>query len=188
MQEVPNGKVLSSSLWGGNGGGGSAPNPAPAPNPGRDVAPGPFGRFYPSNGKTFQLHALSVPDLCLDAASPGNGAVVYLHKCHDGANQKWTVQDTGNGIILINKQSGRALDIQVGPVAGLKAQLYDRHGGANQKFHIRDMGNYEYGLIVEQGGRTMGLDVEGSGKAPGTRVQQWTYHATPNQRWLFTAA
>jgi len=193
INEIPDGKVLGSSLWGGSGSGGGNTNTNNNNNNnnnngGGNSAPGPFGRWYPLNGRTFNLHPIHVPDLCLDATATHNGADVTIFTCHGRDNQKWTVRDTGNGIQLINKQSGKALDIDAGNNDGQKAQVWDTAGSPNQRFHVRDLGGYEYGLIVDQGGSRFGLDVAAYGKAPGTKVQQWTFTAATNQRWVFTAA
>ena len=53
--------------------------------------------------------------LCLDATGTNNGAKVILHPCHGHDNQKWRI----NGKNIVNKQSGRCLDIQGGDINGV---------------------------------------------------------------------
>ena len=49
---------------------------------------------------------------CLDVIgfSLDNGAPVIQFKCHFGANQRWTLQRMGGGVILRSVNSGKCLD------------------------------------------------------------------------------
>lgn len=69
---------------------------------------------------------------CLDAPNPvGNGARIYIHDCHGGANQQWTLDTAGIGLVR-SAFAGKCLDNDLGRLAnGNKIQIYDCNGGSN---------------------------------------------------------
>jgi hypothetical protein len=79
---------------------------------------------------------------CWDVAwgSAANQAQLQVFNCHDGANQRWTIQPNGDGTVEIrNKNSNKCLDYPVG--GGGYLQQFDCHGGTNQRWRLYRQGD-----------------------------------------------
>ncbi len=122
----------------------------------------------------------------LDAygAQTTNGTQIIQWSYGGGANQKWTVTDTGDGNCkIIGVQSGKALDIYAGDTAnGTKVELWDFWGGPMQlyKFTATDGGYYR---ITPNCATDSCLDVSGVSTADGAVVHLWQWLGGSNQQW-----
>ena len=66
--------------------------------------------------ESFSLVAQHTGNTCLDVVGFGtqDGVSVVQFRCHFGANQRWTAQRMGNGVILRSVNSGKCLDADNG--------------------------------------------------------------------------
>ncbi len=125
-------------------------------------------------------------DKAMDAygAQTTNGTEIIQWSYGGGANQKWTLTDTGDGNYkIIGVQSGKALDIYDGDTAnGTKVELWDYWGGSMQLFQITatDSGYYR---ITPNCATGSCLDVSEISTADGAKVQLWQWVGGQNQQW-----
>lgn len=96
-----------------------------------------------------------------------------------------TVPDTGivsgGTYKLINRASGKALDVSNGSTAdGADVVQWGYSGNVNQKWVLTDTGN-GYKIINSNSGKA--LDVYNSSTADGADVIQWTDRGQNNQKW-----
>jgi hypothetical protein len=88
----------------------------------------------------------------------------------------------GNTYKLLNRQSGRALDIAGSATAnGANAQLWDSYEGANQLWRIEAAEDGSYTLLNVNSGKA--LDVSAASGANGAAVHQWEDVGAENQQW-----
>ena len=126
----------------------------------------------------------------MDASGYGtsNGTQIQQWTYGCGANQKWTVTDTGSGNYkIIGVQSGKAVDVYGGNTGnGTKVQLYDYAANAAQlyKFTLADTGYYR---ITPNCATGSCLDVDGVSTANGAKVQLWQWLNGNNQIWSLQA-
>jgi hypothetical protein len=140
-----------------------------------------------SSGSTYKLIARH-SGKAMDASGYGtsNGTQIQQWTYGSGANQKWTVTDTGSGYYkIIGVQSGKSLDIDYssgGTANGTKVQLWDYWNGASQqyKFAATDSGYYR---ITPNCATGSCLDVSGVSTANGAKVQLWQWVSGNNQQW-----
>ncbi len=99
----------------------------------------------------------------------------------------------GGGIVsgstykLINKNSGKALDVSQGSQAdGGDVIQWTQNSGNNQKWVITDVGSGQYRLVCVNSNKA--LDVYQASTADGANVVQWTYSGSGNQKWTITDA
>ncbi|MFB9276457.1 RICIN domain-containing protein [Cohnella cellulosilytica] len=137
-----------------------------------------------TSGKTYRLmNPNSEKALEVDAWGTADGANVTIWDDHGGANQQWTLLDSGGGYYrLINVNSGKALEVDAwGTADGSNVIIWTSHGGDNQLWLPIDTGGGSYKLINKHSGKA--LDVAGSGTANGTNVQIWTDLNNAAQKW-----
>ena len=90
--------------------------------------------------------------------------------------------DTSAWYILVNRNSGKALDVSGASTAdGAVVQQWTRHGGANQQWQFTDSGNGYYRLKSKNSGKV--LDIDNWSTADGAKVQQWTDLNGTNQQF-----
>jgi hypothetical protein len=67
-----------------------------------------------------------------------NSAPVICARFDGGPDQRWRLDPTPDGSVLIRSRFGRPLDIPNGDGRdGVRIQIYDRNGDANQRFMLR---------------------------------------------------
>ena len=67
-----------------------------------------------------------------------NSAPVICGRFDGNPNQRWRLDPTPDGSMLIRSRFGRPLDIPNGDGRdGIRIQIYDRNGDANQRFFLR---------------------------------------------------
>lgn len=118
------------------------------------------------------------PKRCLDVPSSNSasGTAVSVYDCNGGANQRWTLTESGELQSL-----GKCLDAYgQGRSDGTAVVIYDCNGGANQQWTLT--GN---GTIV---GVQSGLCLEARNQAGASTpvVALWTCNGGANQRWART--
>jgi hypothetical protein len=122
---------------------------------------------------------------CLDVTggSTANGANVIQWACHDGSNQRWTLQAVGAGYYrLVVDHSDKCLDVTGGStVNGANVIQWTCHNGFNQQWRPVYSGAGFYRFVARHSGRC--LDVAGGSTANGANVIQWTCHNGFNQQW-----
>ena len=87
---------------------------------------------------------------------------------------------------LINKQSGKALDVSSAATNdGANVQQWSDNGGSQQQWKVEDTGDGYYKLTAQHSGKV--LDVEGGYTNDGANVQQWSDLGNSHQKWQITA-
>lgn len=90
--------------------------------------------------------------------------------------------DTGAWYVLINRNSGKALDVSgVSTSDGARLSQWTRNGGANQQWQFVDSGGGFYRLKARHSGKV--LDVAGASTADGAGIAQWTDGNGANQQF-----
>ncbi|GAB3440463.1 non-reducing end alpha-L-arabinofuranosidase family hydrolase [Actinophytocola sediminis] len=107
----------------------------------------------------------------------GTAAVAFNNSAASAA----TV-DTTAWYVLINRNSGKALDVSNTSTAdGAAIHQWARHDGANQQWQFVDSGNGFYRLKSKNSGKV--LDIGNMATTDGARVQQWTDLNGTNQQF-----
>jgi hypothetical protein len=87
-------------------------------------------------------------------------------------------------LILVNKQSGKCLDVELSTSKPTnKVQQWSFHGHENQLWRIVPSAG-GYFRIMSVGSHRC-LSVAGNSTEIGAPIIQWEYHATPAQQWQF---
>ncbi|GAA3463798.1 poly(3-hydroxybutyrate) depolymerase [Saccharothrix longispora] len=90
--------------------------------------------------------------------------------------------DTGAWYVLVNRTSGKALDLSGSSTAdGARITQWMRHDAANQQWQFQDSGGGYYRVKSRHSGKV--LDVPGSSTADGAAIQQWADHGGTNQQF-----
>ncbi|MCE7083464.1 RICIN domain-containing protein [Streptomyces sp. ST2-7A] len=90
--------------------------------------------------------------------------------------------DTGAWYVLVNRNSGKALDVAgVSAADGAALQQWTRHDGTNQQWRFVDSGNGFYRLKARHSDKV--LDVANASTADGAALQQWADHNGANQQF-----
>ncbi|MEH1894055.1 MAG: RICIN domain-containing protein, partial [Nostoc sp.] len=98
-----------------------------------------------------------------------------------------TLPTPGTHYYLINKESGKALDVVAhSKVDGANVQQWTKNQGENQQWLLQDAGNGSFYLINKESAKA--LDVGAHSKVDGANVQQWTKNQGENQQWLLQDA
>jgi O-glycosyl hydrolase len=85
---------------------------------------------------------------------------------------------------LINGNSGLALDISGGSIAGAaEAVQWSNHGTIHEQVGLYGVGGGTYQIVDRNSG--MMINVNGASILPGAHVIQWYGNSNPNQRWSF---
>ncbi len=116
----------------------------------------------------------------LDGAGTENGANVQQWALHGDENQMWRIQESENGVKIINVASGKALD-GAGTVNGANVQQWDYLGGVNQQWNLSDLGDGAYSILNAMSGKA--LDVAEWASWDGGNIHQWDYVGGVNQQW-----
>ncbi|MFI6025478.1 non-reducing end alpha-L-arabinofuranosidase family hydrolase [Amycolatopsis magusensis] len=90
--------------------------------------------------------------------------------------------DTTAWYVLVNRNSGKALDVSgVSTADGAVVHQWARHDGANQQWQFTDSGDGYYRLKSKNSGKV--LDIDNWSTADGGKVQQWTDLNGTNQQF-----
>ncbi|GAA1899814.1 ricin-type beta-trefoil lectin domain protein [Streptantibioticus ferralitis] len=144
------------------------------------VTPGPAQTY----AGTYQLvnrnsgKALDVAD-----QATADGSAVDQWAGNGGANQRWTVQPTGDGYYrLTGVQSGKALQVPGGnPVSGTQLDIRARQSDLAQQWRIVPSGDGY--TTLENRATGMLADVSGQSTADGAKVIEWPPNGGANQQW-----
>lgn len=118
----------------------------------------------------------------LSGCNNNSGYRIYITPGSDSGPDTGIV--SGGTYKLINRSSGKALDVTGGSTAnGGDVIQWTSNNGNNQKWVITNMNN-GYKLINVNSGKA--LDVYNSSTADGGDVIQWTDNGQNNQRWNIT--
>ncbi|KQX77204.1 RICIN domain-containing protein [Streptomyces sp. Root1310] len=90
--------------------------------------------------------------------------------------------DTNAWYVLVNRNSGKALDVSGASTAdGARVAQRTRSDGANQQWQFVDAGDGSYCLKARHSDKV--LDVAGASAADGAVIQQWADHNGANQQF-----
>ncbi|WP_369148455.1 RICIN domain-containing protein [Streptomyces sp. R44] len=90
--------------------------------------------------------------------------------------------DTHAWYVLVNRNSGKALDVYGGSTAdGARVSQWTRSDGAHQQWQFVDSGGGYYRLRARHSGKV--LDVAGASTADGAAIAQWTDADGANQQF-----
>src|SRR5688572_13779247 len=90
--------------------------------------------------------------------------------------------DTTAWYVLVNRNSGKALDVAgVSSADGAAVTQWARHDGTNQQFQFVDSGDGYYRIKARHSGKV--LDVSSWSTADGAAIHQWTDHGSVNQQF-----
>ncbi|KSW21678.1 RICIN domain-containing protein [Cellulomonas sp. B6] len=90
--------------------------------------------------------------------------------------------DTGATYVLVNRGSGKALDVYgFATNDGARLTQWTRSGGTNQQWRFVDAGGGWYRVVSQHSGKV--LDVTGASTADGARVVQWSDNGGAHQQW-----
>ncbi|MBQ1089743.1 RICIN domain-containing protein [Streptomyces sp. B93] len=90
--------------------------------------------------------------------------------------------DTDAWYVLVNRNSGKALDVSGASTAdGARVHQWTRADSTNQQWQFVDSGGGYYRLKARHSGKV--LDVSGASTADGAAIQQWADHGGANQQF-----
>ncbi len=96
-------------------------------------------------------------------------------------------QPAAFGAMLVNKNSGKALDVPGFSADNVLIQQYSINGGANQRWRFTKVAENEQGpvyTLTNQSSQKC-MDVVGAVTDVHAQVQQYPCHGGPNQQWRF---
>ncbi len=140
-----------------------------------------------ASGRTYVLKCVnSGKALDVSWGSKDNGANVLQYSYCGYTNQKWYLENLGNGyykIICVN--SGKCLEVSGGSTSdGANVQQWDYFGGEHQQWKIESV-NGNYRIINRKSGKA--LDVSGRSRDDNANVLIWRYTGGTNQLWTIQA-
>lgn len=99
-----------------------------------------------------------------------------------GSNAQAATVDTSAWYVLVNRNSGKALDVyNYSTTDGGRITQWDRHNQDNQQWQFVDSGGGYYRIRSRHSGKV--LDVYNWSTANGAAVVQWADHNGNNQQW-----
>ena len=141
------------------------------------------------------VHSGKVLDVYEARDINGTNVTQYMQKSTDNENQRWILQDAGNGTYnIISKCNGKYLDVHGAYIAsGTNIEVYQGNGGNNQKFILKDAyikpektiddGIYEIQSVI---GRNMCFDISGATNNDGANLQIYQRNGNKNQKFKIT--
>jgi len=95
--------------------------------------------------------------------------------------------DTSAWYVLVNRNSGKALDVyDYATNDGGRITQWSRHGGNNQQWQFVATGDGHYKIRSRHSGKV--LDVYAKSTADGAAIVQWTDNGGANQQWRATVS
>ncbi|MEW2331626.1 RICIN domain-containing protein [Micromonospora chersina] len=123
-------------------------------------------------------HRRRSPLAAATAAVVAAGALVTVNAAPASA----ATVDTNASYVLVNRNSGKALDVYGASTAdGARITQWTRNNGANQQWQFVDSGGGYYRLRSRGSGKV--LDVSGGSTADGAPVVQWSDHNGTSQQF-----
>lgn len=148
--------------------------PAPTPTPTPAPTSGTKALTAKHSGKCLDVSGLSTL----------NGAPVIQWSCNGGANQQWTLKDTGNAKYqIVSKSSGKCLDVTNGSTAdGTALQQNTCAVTPKQLWTLQSAGTGYNKVVSAVSGKC--LDVTAASTADNAQVIQWACNGGDNQSWM----
>ncbi|MEU5994283.1 RICIN domain-containing protein [Spirillospora sp. NPDC047418] len=116
------------------------------------------------------------------AAAVASALAIGMLVAVDPAPAEAATVDTNAWYVLVNRNSGKALDVYGASTAdGARVSQWTRNDGANQQWQFVDSGGGFYRLKARHSGKV--LDVAGASTADGAAIQQWSDHGGTNQQF-----
>ncbi|AEI12417.1 Endo-1,4-beta-xylanase [Cellulomonas gilvus ATCC 13127] len=104
-----------------------------------------------------------------------------------GGNPGTPTVDTSAWYVLVNRNSGKALDVyNLATTDGARITQWARNDGAWQRWQFVSTGDGYYRVRSQHSGKV--LDVSGRSMADGGPVIQWTDNNAANQQWRVTVS
>lgn len=120
-----------------------------------------------------------------DADKPPKEWGLCMWRSHGGDNQRFRVEETEGGSMLVCKADGRAVDVSGGaPEMGAQVILYEPNGNPNQLWKFREKDNSNVVEIVSAMDSSMCLDVAGGSREEGAGLILWERNDGANQEWF----
>jgi hypothetical protein len=93
-----------------------------------------------------------------------------------------TPTPTGNGVQIVNRNSGKCLDVEMASTTdGANVLQWTCNGQSNQRWRVEDVGGGNSRLVAVHSNKC--LDVEMASTADGANILQWTCNSQSNQTW-----
>jgi len=137
-----------------------------------------------TSGATYTIIAKhSGKGLDVTNASTSNGTALQQWAYAGGSNQKFVINDLGNGYYtIVNVNSGKCLDVRDASTSNNAIiQQWAYAGGTNQQWSIVSTGDGYYKIINRNSGKC--IDVKDQSTSNGAVIQQYTFANGTNQLW-----
>lgn len=123
----------------------------------------------------------------LQAAGTENGLVVEQAEITRDSLQVWSMVDSGDSVKIVNKASGKLLDVMAGgTVNGTWAQIWEDAGGESQLWKTEAVTSTYQKLVHVMSGKV--LDIVDLSDESGTPAQLWEDVGGENQQWKLVPA
>lgn len=120
----------------------------------------------------------------IEAAGEGREAI-YLAEAGAAKEQQWQFKKEGRFYKIINKGTGKCLDVEMGGTDnGTRLHQWEFAGGDNQLWFLEEIGENLVRIKSKQTGKC--LDIVDMAKCDGAQLQIWDDVAGDNQAWLIT--
>ena len=139
------------------------------------------------SGATYKITARhSGKALDVAGVSTANGADIHQWDYVGGNNQKWILNNLGNGYYsIISVHSGKAIEVSnYGTSNGDNIQQWEYVVADSQQWAIQEVESGYYRIVNRHSGKCM--DVENVSQDNGATIHQWDYVGANNQKWQFT--
>lgn len=122
---------------------------------------------------------------CIDvvSGSTDDGAEIIQYDCHGGLNQRWQLQDAGDGYVqIVSQSSGKCVDVADESTAnGGGIIQWPCNGQSNQEWELRDAGSGYVQIVSRHSGKC--IDVPDGSADNSVRLQQYDCHSGHQQQW-----
>jgi hypothetical protein len=137
------------------------------------------GSFYQVSSKlTGQL-------LSLKGSGTTDGTTTEQQPAHGGADQRWTLRQTGGGYHIINGGSLTCLDVSGASMAdGAATGIWACSSATSQVWMLKDAGSGFVNIVNLNSGSC--IDLSGGSFSAGTAISQYHCNSGDNQKWFFT--
>ncbi len=151
-----------------------------------DVVVKPGEQVLPNGTYAITSHLDENMVIDVQGASVLSRANIQLYRCNDTVAQVFNLTFKDGFYMIINPNSGKALDVADGSYyCGTNVQQYGPNGTDAQKWRIDRNLDGTYTIISKKTGFV--LDVAGGYTDDGTNIQQYRPNGTKAQKWRFQA-
>lgn len=152
------------------------------------VVPSPIANTATLPNGWYRIQPMHDLSRSADALGPqiGNGNNIHMWTNVDVLQQKFYLQNRGNGYFSLQSAYGNKLYVTAdgrGPGANLYTSSWN--GSDSQLFRLENAGNNSYHVFAKVGAN-LEFDCAGAGKGDGINVQLWTKEENPWHKWRFT--